>query len=85
MIVALYVVVLGFLGKGLFVLTLLGFWFVFLPIWLLAISAVLSAISIVHDKHISLNVILVLYSIGVVTIPLAMSLIYSQPALFWGQ
>ena len=84
-ILALYVVVFGFLGKSLFVLTLLGFWLVFLPVWLLAASAIVSAISVVHDTRVPGSLILVVFSLAVVAIPVTMSLIYSHPLLFWPQ
>jgi len=84
-VLALYVVTFGFLGKSLFILTSLGFWLVFLPVWFLSASAVLSAASIAQNKWIPMSVILVMYAIGVVTIPVSLSLIYSRPWLFWGQ
>lgn len=83
-ILALYVVTFGFLGKSLFVLTVLGFWLVFVPVWFLAASAILSATSIAHNMHIPMNLVLTIYSIGVIMIPVTLSLVYSQPALFWG-
>jgi hypothetical protein len=84
-VLALYVVVFGFLGKSLFVLTSVGFWVVFLPVWFLAASAILSAVSIVHNTWIPTNLIIALYSIGVVTIPVALTLMYSHPEFFWAQ
>lgn len=84
-VLALYVVVFGFLGKSLFVLTSFGFWLVFLPVWFLASSAILSAVSIVHNTRIPVNLIIILYSIGVVTIPLGLTLMYSHPEFFWGR
>lgn len=84
-VLALYVVVFSFLGKSLFTLTLLGFWIVFLPVWLLAISAILCVSSIIYNKHIRMDVILIFYSIGVVAIPIALTLIYSYPSLFWAE
>jgi len=83
-ILALYVVTFGFLGKSLFVLTVVGFWLVFVPVWFLAASAILSATSIAHNTHIPMNLVLTIYSIGVIMIPVTLSLVYSQPALFWG-
>jgi uncharacterized membrane protein len=84
-ILALYVVVFGFLGKSLFVLSLLGFWLVFLPVWLLGASAILSAISVVHDTRVPANLILLVFSLAVVAIPITMGLVYSHPLLFWPQ
>ncbi len=84
-VLALYVVVFGFLGKSLFVLTFFGFWLVFLPVWFLALSAILSVTSIVYGSRIPVNLILVLYSMGVATIPIALGLLYTHPSFFWGQ
>jgi len=83
-VLSLYVVMLTFLGKALFVLTLLGFWLVFLPVWFLALSAILSISSLIYNRKIQIKIILVFYSIGVAAIPIALTIIYSFPLLFWG-
>ena len=83
-VLALYVVIFTFLGKSLFILTLLGFWIVFLPVWFLVISAILSVSSLIYNRHIPMTVILIFYSIGIVAIPIALRLIYGYPSLFWG-
>lgn len=83
-ILSIYILVLVSLGKSIFALTPLGYLFWFLPLWLLGLCTVLSVISM-DNKIINLkiNILAVLFSIGIFSMILALTLTYTLPKLFW--
>lgn len=81
---SLYVIVFAFLGKSLFELTSVGYFLIFLPFFLLGLSAVLSATSIVTGRRILRSgILLLVFTAGVFSIAVTLFLVYRMPEIFW--